>query len=166
MAVMTDEATHIHDSVDDEKFMRAALREAEQAAEEEEIPIGAVVMLSGRIIGRGHNQREKLHDPTAHAEMLALTAASAHVGDWRLSGCTMYVTLEPCPMCAGAILLARISRLVFGSHDPKAGACGTLYQLHNDPRLNHRVPVTTGVMADECSDILRAFFQRLRRDAD
>ena len=146
--------------------MRAALREAEQAAEEEEIPIGAVVMLSGRIIGRGHNQREKLHDPTAHAEMLALTAASAHVGDWRLSGCTMYVTLEPCPMCAGAILLARISRLVFGSHDPKAGACGTLYQLHNDPRLNHRVPVTTGVMADECSDILRAFFQRLRRDAD
>ncbi len=98
--------------------------------------------------------------------MLALTAAAAHVGDWRLSGCTMYVTLEPCPMCAGAILLARISRLVFGSHDPKAGACGTLYQLHDDPRLNHRVPITTGVLADECSDVLRAFFQRLRRDAD
>ncbi len=163
---MTDKPTHIHDAVDDERFMRAALREAECAAEEEEVPIGAVVVLSGRIIGRGHNQREKLNDPTAHAEMLALTAASAHVGDWRLSGCTMYVTLEPCPMCAGAILLARISRLVFGTHDPKAGACGTLYQLHDDPRLNHRVPITTGVMGDECGEVLRSFFQRLRRDAD
>ena len=163
---MTDEQPHISDAAVDEKFMQAALREAEQAAEEDEIPIGAVVVLSGRIIGRGYNQREKLHDPTAHAEMLALTAAAADVGDWRLSGCTMYVTLEPCPMCAGAIVLARILRLVFGSHDPKAGACGTLYQLHDDPRLNHRVPVTTGVMADECGDVLRAFFQRLRRDAD
>ncbi len=146
--------------------MRAALREAENAAEEDEIPIGAVVVLSGRIIGRGYNPREKLHDPTAHAEMLALTAAAAHVGDWRLSGCTMYVTLEPCPMCAGAVLLARISRLVFGAHDPKAGACGTLYRLHDDPRLNHRVPITTGVLADECGDVLQAFFRRLRRDAD
>ena len=163
---MTDEPTHIYDAVVDAKFMGAALREAKQAAEEDEIPIGAVVVLSGRIIGRGYNQRENLHDPTAHAAMLALTAAAAHVGDWRLSGCTMYVTLEPCPMCAGAMLLARIPRLVFGSHDPKAGACGTLYQLHDDPRLNHRMPITSGVMADECSAILRAFFRRLRRDAD
>ena len=163
---MTNEPPHISDPVIDEKFMRAALREAEQAAEEDEIPVGAVVVSAGRIIGRGYNQREKLHDPTAHAEMLALTAAAAHVGDWRLSGCTMYVTLEPCPMCAGAILLARISRLVFGSHDPKAGACGSLYQLHDDPRLNHRVPLTTGVLADECGDVLRAFFQRLRRGPD
>ncbi len=163
---MTDEPPHISDPVIDEKFMRAALREAAQAAEEEEIPIGAVVVSDGRIIGRGYNQREKLHDPTAHAEMLALTAAAADVGDWRLSGCTMYVTLEPCPMCAGAIVLARISRLVFGSHDPKAGACGSLYQLHDDPRLNHRVPLTTGVLADECGDVLRAFFQRLRRGPD
>ncbi len=163
---MTGEPTHIHDPAVDEKFMRAALREAERAAEEDEIPIGAVVVSEGRIIGRGYNQREKLKDPTAHAEMLALTAAAAHVGDWRLIGCTMYVTLEPCPMCAGGILLARISRLVFGSHDPKAGACGTLYQLHDDPRLNHQVPITTGVMAEECGDFLRAFFRRLRRDAD
>ena len=147
-------------------YMRLAIQQASEACEADEVPIGAVVVSAGRIIGRGYNQREKLHDPTAHAEMLALTAAAADVGDWRLSGCTMYVTLEPCPMCAGAIVLARISRLVFGSHDPKAGACGTLYQLHDDPRLNHRVPVTTGVMADDCGDIMREVFQRLRREAD
>lgn len=147
---------------EDERFMREALKEAEAAESAEEVPVGAVVVRDGRVIGRGHNQRERLADPTAHAEMIAITAAASSVGDWRLDGCTLYVTLEPCPMCAGAIVLARITRLVFGADDPKAGACGSLYTITSDPRSNHQVAVTSGVLVDECVLILRAFFERQR----
>jgi len=147
---------------DDERFMQAALTEARAAAEDGEVPIGAVVVHGGRIIGRGHNQRERLADPTAHAEMLAISAAAAALGDWRLEGCTLYVTLEPCPMCAGAAVAARIDRLVFGAEDPKAGACGTLYTLTDDPRLNHRVRTIGGVLEGECALLLREFFARQR----
>lgn len=147
---------------DDERFMRAALHEAEAALEKDEVPIGAIVVRDGRIIGRGHNQRESLRDPTAHAEVLAITAAAAAIGDWRLENCTMYVTLEPCVMCAGAIVLARIPRLVFAARDPKAGACVSLYQVISDPRLNHRVGLTEGVLAEECGGLLRQFFAAQR----
>ena len=147
---------------DDERFMRAALAEAALADEDDEIPIGAVVVHEGRIIGRGHNQKERLRDPTAHAEMLAITAAAAARGDWRLTGCTIYVTLEPCAMCAGAMVLARIDRLVFGTADPKTGACGSVHQLVNDPRANHQVSVTAGVLEFGCTEILQQFFARQR----
>jgi tRNA(adenine34) deaminase len=142
----------------DQTFMRAALNEAAAALDHEDVPVGAVVVHEGRIIGRGRNQREQLQDPTAHAEMIAITAAAAHLSSWRLEGCTMYVTLEPCAMCAGALVLARIPRLVFGARDPKAGACGSLLNLCADSRLNHRVEITEGIMADDCSMILREFF--------
>ncbi|MBN2490016.1 MAG: nucleoside deaminase [Planctomycetes bacterium] len=138
--------------------MRAALREAERAAAEDEVPVGCVIVRHGRVVGRAHNQRERLKDPTAHAEMLALTQAAAAAGDWRLDGAAMYVTLEPCPMCAGALVLARLARLVFGAEDPKAGACGTLYDIVRDPRLNHRLEVVGGVLAEECGGLLRSFF--------
>jgi tRNA(adenine34) deaminase len=146
----------------DEQFMRAALREAIAARDEGEVPVGAVVVRGGRIIGRGHNQRERLNDPTAHAEMLALTAASAFVGSWRLEDCTLYVTLEPCTMCAGAIVLARIERLVFGAIDPKAGACTSLYSIPTDKRLNHRVTIGKPALVDECGAVLSAFFAAQR----
>jgi len=142
--------------------MRAALDEALAADEAGEVPVGAVVVREGRIIGRGHNQRETLHDPTAHAEMLAITAAASELGDWRLSGCTLYVTLEPCAMCAGAIVLARVDRLVFATDDPKTGACGSLYTITTDPRSNHQVSVTRGVMEEPCAAVLRDFFARQR----
>ena len=142
----------------DERFMRAAISEAIAARDEGEVPVGAVVVRGGRIIGRGHNQRERLNDPTAHAEMLALTAASAFVGSWRLEDCTLYVTLEPCTMCAGAIVLARIRRLVFGATDPKAGACTSLYSIPTDERLNHRVSLACPVLVDECAALLADFF--------
>ena len=148
---------------DDERFMRAALAEAVLADEDDEIPVGAVVVHDGRIIGRGHNQKERLRDPTAHAEMLAITAAAAARGDWRLTGCTLYVTLEPCAMCAGAIVLARLDRLVFGPVDPKTGACGSVHQLVQDPRANHQVVVTPGVLEFECTALLQHFFARQRR---
>ena len=147
---------------DDERFMRAALAEALTANEEGDVPVGAVVVRAGKIIGRGYNQRERLHDPTAHAEMIALTAASAAADSWRLDDCTLYVTLEPCTMCAGAIVLARIARLVFGATDPKAGACKSLFHIPTDERLNHRVEMTDGVLVDECGAILHAFFARQR----
>ena len=150
------------DSQRDRCFLQAALGEAQAAYAEGEVPVGAVVVSNGRIIARGHNQRETLRDPTAHAEMLALTAAAAHIGDWRLADCTLYVTLEPCVMCAGAIVLARIRRLVYGAADPKAGACESLYTIPTDVRLNHRVEVATPVMADDCGRLLRRFFQRQR----
>jgi tRNA(adenine34) deaminase len=121
-----------------------------------------VVVRQGRVVGRGHNQRERLNDPTAHAEMLALTAASSFVGSWRLDGCTMYVTLEPCAMCAGAMILARIERLVFGATDPKAGACVSLYSIPTDQRLNHRVVMGESVLTDECSALLQSFFAAQR----
>jgi tRNA(adenine34) deaminase len=146
----------------DEQFMSAALREAIAARDEGEVPVGAVVVRNGRIIGRGHNQRERLNDPTAHAEMLALTAASAFVGSWRLEDCTLYVTLEPCTMCAGAIVLARIERLVFGATDPKAGACTSLYSIPTDERLNHRVTIGEPALVDECGAVLSEFFAAQR----
>jgi tRNA(adenine34) deaminase len=147
---------------DDEKWMDFALREAEQALKRKEVPVGAVVIHNGRIIGRGYNQIESLQDPTAHAEMIAITAAATNLGSRRLEDCTLYVTLEPCPMCAGAMVMARIPRLVFGAFDPKAGACGTLYNIVNDERLNHRVECLGGILQDRCGAILKSFFETLR----
>ena len=147
----------------DERFMRLALAAAREAFDADEVPVGAVAVVEGRVVGRAHNQRELLRDPTAHAEMIAITQAAEALGRWRLTGITLFVTLEPCAMCAGAMVLARIDRLVYGAVDPKAGAVESLYQLLDDGRLNHRVPTTQGVLADECSALLRAFFQK-RRD--
>jgi len=147
---------------EDERWMRAALREAEAALSEGEVPVGAVVVRDGRIIGRGHNRVEGLNDPTAHAEILAIGAACDYVGSWRLDGCTIYVTLEPCPMCAGALVLSRIDRLVFGAHDPKKGACGSLMDIVRDGRLNHTLSVSWGVLEGECGSILSGFFEGLR----
>ena len=143
-------------------YMQAALRQAEAAAQADEVPIGAVVVYEDKVIGRAHNQRELLADPTAHAEMLALTQAASYLGNWRLHGCTLYVTLEPCPMCAGAMVLARIDRLVYGPNDPKAGACQTLYHIPDDERLNHRVEVISGVLAEPCEMLLKDFFKKKR----
>lgn len=147
----------------DEVFMRQALRQARLAEEAGEVPIGAVIVHNNQVIARGYNQREMLHDPTAHAEMIAITSAAEHLGSWRLTGCSLYVTLEPCLMCSGAIYLARIDRLIFGAEDPKAGACGSLYNVPTDARLNHRPAVTAGVLAAESTQLLRDFFQTLRR---
>ncbi len=146
----------------DEKFMQAAIREALAASDEDEVPVGAVVVHQGRIIGRGYNQRERLQDPTAHAEMIALTAAASALSSWRLEACTMYVTLEPCPMCAGAIVQSRLPRLVFGARDPKAGACVSLYSITQDERLNHYVDVVGDVMARDCGAMLTDFFANQR----
>jgi len=143
--------------------MRMALAEAERALAEEEVPIGAVIVRDDRVIASAHNQREQLHDPTAHAEMIAITQAAGAIGDWRLEGCTLYVTLEPCPMCAGAILQARVPTVVYGAPDQKAGAVRTLYQLLSDPRLNHRPLVVPGVLEREGSELLTRFFQAQRR---
>ena len=142
--------------------MRQALSEARAAVEHDDVPVGAVVVRDARIIGRGHNQRELLADPTAHAEIIALSAAAEYLRQWRLDDCTLYVTLEPCSMCAGAIVLARMARLVYGTDDPKAGACGSLYSICNDPRLNHQVPTSTGVLAHDCAVLLREFFAAKR----
>ena len=143
--------------------MQQALAEARKAGAEGEVPIGAVVVSGGKVIGRGRNARERLRDPTAHAEMLALQEAARATGGWRLSGSAMYATLEPCPMCAGALVNARIDRLVYGVPDPKAGAAGTLFDIPRDPRLNHRIKVDSGVLADECGELLRAFFKDRRK---
>jgi tRNA(adenine34) deaminase len=145
--------------------MEFALKEAEQALAEDEAPIGAVIVWQNKIIGRGHNQSERLQDPTAHAEMIAITAAASYLNSRRLENCALYVTLEPCPMCAGAIVLARIPLLVFGAFDPKAGACSTLYNIVNDGKLNHRVEMVTGILAERCSDVLKEFFVKLRANA-
>ena len=147
----------------DERYMAEALRQAAAALDDDEVPVGAVIVQDGRVIGRAHNQRERLGDPTAHAEMIAITQAAASVGNWRLENCTMYVTLEPCPMCAGAMVLARLPRLVFGARDPKAGAVGSIYDIPRDPKLNHVVDVTGGVREQECGDILTEFFRRKRQ---
>jgi tRNA(adenine34) deaminase len=142
-----------------EEPMRAALEEAVAALETADVPIGAVVLdLDGSIIGRGHNAREALGDPTAHAEILALRSAASARGEWRLEGCTLVVTLEPCAMCAGAVVLSRVARLVYGAVDPKAGAVGSLWDLVRDRRLNHRPEVVSGVLADECGQLVRTFF--------
>ena len=147
----------------DETWMAEALAEARLAAAEGEVPIGAVVVCEGRIVGRGRNARERLHDPTAHAEMLALQEAARTLGRWRLTGASIYATLEPCPMCAGALVNARIDRLVYAVPDPKAGAAGTLFDVPRDPRLNHRVEVSIGVLAEECSELLKEFFRERRK---
>ena len=147
----------------DQTFMRRALQLAVQAMEQDEVPVGAVIAHRGRIIGSGWNQREALQDPTAHAEMIAITQAAASVASWRLEGCTLYVTLEPCPMCAGAIVQSRIPRVVYGARDPKAGAADSLFRLLDDPRLNHRAEVTGGVLGDDCGSLLTHFFQEKRR---
>ena len=147
----------------DGRFMFEALKCARAGLEEDEVPVGAVVVHAGRIIGRGYNQREKLGDPTAHAEMLAITAAAEARGTWHLEECTIYVTLEPCVMCAGAIVLARMERLVYGAPDPKAGACGSLYNVPTDRRLNHRLEVLGGVLAKEAGGLLTDFFRRQRK---
>jgi tRNA(adenine34) deaminase len=146
-----------------ERFMRVAIEEAEQAQREEEVPIGAVIVHEGRVIARAHNQREQLHDPTAHAEMIAITQAAESRQSWRLDECALYVTLEPCPMCAGAIVQARLPLVVYGATDPKAGAVDTLYRLLSDSRLNHRAEVVAGVLAEQCGQMLSQFFQEQRR---
>ena len=151
---------------DDEYFMRLALKEAARAEEEDEVPVGAVVVHDGKVIGRAHNLREKLHDPTAHAEMLAITQASEALEAWRLSNCTMYVTVEPCPMCAGAMVLARIERLVYGAEDPKAGGCGSVFNIIQNEKLNHHVKLVKGVLAEDCRAILQRFFARKRTAED
>jgi tRNA(adenine34) deaminase len=147
----------------DEEGIEAALREAQVSAGADEVPVGCVIVQDGIIVGRGHNQVEGLHDATAHAEVLAIGAASNTLNSWRLSDCTMYVTLEPCAMCAGAIILARLGRLVYGAADPKAGACGSVLDVIHEPRLNHSLPVTAGVLAEACGGILRQFFAAKRK---
>jgi tRNA(adenine34) deaminase len=142
--------------------MALALEEARAAAREDEVPVGAVMVCEGAAIARAHNLTRALRDPTAHAELLALREAAARLGDWRLTGCTLYVTLEPCAMCAGALVLARVPRLVYGAADPKAGMCGTLENLVQDERLNHQVEVVTGVAATEAAALLSEFFRQRR----
>jgi tRNA(adenine34) deaminase len=144
--------------------MRAALHEAEAAAENDEVPVGCVIVHDGTIVGRGRNQTEALQDATAHAEIVAIGAASSTLGSWRLVDCTLYVTLEPCAMCSGAIILARLGRLVYGADDPKAGACGSVLDVIHEPRLNHRVQMTSGVLGAECGALLQEFFRRKRRE--
>ncbi len=146
----------------DEHYLALALKEALAAYDEGEVPVGAVVVLGGQVIGRGHNRREALGDPTAHAELLAITAAANHLGDWRLEGADIFVTKEPCPMCAGALINARLARLTFGAWDEQAGCCGSLYQLCRDPRFNHQLQVTGGIMEHECQELLQRFFRRRR----
>jgi tRNA(adenine34) deaminase len=141
--------------------MFAALQEAERAFEENEIPVGAVVVKENKIIGRGHNQVEKLKDPTAHAEMIALTSASNHIGNWRLNECSIYVTLEPCLMCTGALLASRINELYFAAFDSKFGACGSLYNIAEDGKTNHKIKVFSGIYAEESKKLLQDFFSKL-----
>jgi tRNA(adenine34) deaminase len=151
---------------DDEQGMQVALREARAAAADDEVPIGCIVVHEGIVIGRGRNQVEGLQDATAHAEILAIGAASNALRSWRLNECILYVTLEPCAMCAGAMILARVGRLVYGAQDPKAGACGSVLDVIHEPRLNHRVEITSGVRAEECGTLLKEFFARKRREAE
>ncbi len=142
--------------------MRMALREAEAALAMDEVPVGAVVVQGDKVLGRAHNQRETLRDPTAHAEMIVLTQAAAALDAWRLLDTTLYVTLEPCVMCAGALVGGRVTRLVYGARDKKAGGCGSLYDIVRDDRLNHRLVVDAGILEDECTEILKGFFARRR----
>lgn len=145
-----------------DRWMRAAIAEAQAAFDEGEVPVGAVIVHEGRVIAAAHNQRETLNDPTAHAEMIALTQAAEALQSWRLLDCALYVTLEPCPMCAGAIVQARLPTVVYGTSDPKAGACHTLYQITSDPRLNHQATVLGGVLGQECRSLLQQFFAEQR----
>jgi tRNA(adenine34) deaminase len=149
-------------NVSDEDFMNLALEEARRALEHGDVPVGAVLVLAGEPIAAARNERELRKDPTAHAELLCLRAGAERLGDWRLTGTTMYVTLEPCPMCAGALVWARVQRLVYGPQDPAAGAAFSLYNIVQDPRLNHEVDITTGVLADQSAGLLRSFFESKR----
>lgn len=160
---MNFDSVKIDEDQIDEYFMREAIQEARYAEREDEVPVGAIIVCRGEIIARAHNQREQLKDPTAHAEMIAITQATASMASWRLEECVLYVTLEPCVMCAGAILQARVSRVVYGAFDPKAGAVDTLFSLLNDSRLNHVCETKGGVLAKECAEMLSEFFQRKRR---
>lgn len=143
-------------------FMRAALTEANQAFELGEVPVGAVVVFEDRIIGRGHNLTNSLHDATAHAEMIALSAAFNHFGDWRLENCYLFSTLEPCAMCSGAMVLSRIDTIIYGARDPKFGACGSIFTIPTEPKLNHQAKIVEGVLADEVSDMMKLFFRQIR----
>ena len=154
----------MHTDRSDDEYMAEALREAVLALDADEVPVGAVIVHNGRVIARAHNQRELLRDPTAHAEMIAITQAAEALDRWRLAGCTLYATLEPCAMCAGALVLSRVYRLVFGAFDPKAGACGSLFNIVQDERLNHQVMVVSGVLETECSHLLKRFFETLRKE--
>ena len=149
--------------LDDEGGIRLALREANESLRKDEVPVGCVVVHEGIVIGRGHNQVESLKDATAHAEILAIGAASNALGSWRLNECTLYVTLEPCSMCVGAIVLARLGRVVYGAADPKAGACGSVLDVLGERRLNHRAELAAGVLGEECGELLREFFRRKRK---
>ena len=146
----------------DERWMELALLEAQAAADEGEVPVGCVIVHSGRVIGRGHNRTEALADPTAHAEIIALSAASSTLGNWRLSGATVYATLEPCLMCCGALVLARPERVVFGARDPKFGCLGSQYDIAKDSRFNHRLKVTEGVLSNKAGELMRGFFRQRR----
>jgi len=139
-----------------------ALQEARKGYRLGEVPVGAVIVLDGQLLGRGFNQTEKLKDPTAHAEILAITSACEAIGDWRLEGATLYCTLEPCSMCAGAAVLARIKKIIFGASDPKFGACGSIFNIPIEPRLNHRIEIEGGVMADDVGEMMRNFFREIR----
>ncbi|MDE0146724.1 MAG: tRNA adenosine(34) deaminase TadA [Nitrospira sp.] len=161
---MVPEADAKHHLLADEAFMREALRQAEQAASEGEVPVGAILVRENTIVTSGRNTRERQQDPTAHAELIVIREAAEQLQSWRLTGTTLYVTLEPCLMCAGAILQARIPRVVFSTWDPKAGACGSLFAIHQDTRLNHQIAVTYGILENESRDLLQRFFQRLRQD--
>jgi tRNA(adenine34) deaminase len=148
----------------DERHMRVAIEAAKIAQDNGDVPIGAVIVHEDLVVAKAYNQREQLQDPTAHAEIIALTQAAAALGSWRLHGCTVYVTLEPCPMCAGALVLARVDRLVYGCEDPKTGACKSLYNIVQDERLNHRIEVTSGVLAEQCRQQLQGFFAKRRTE--
>jgi tRNA(adenine34) deaminase len=148
--------------MNDDQAMRLALEEARAAMEHEDVPVGALIIVGDEVVSSRHNERQLTGDPTAHAEILALRDAATHLGTWRLDGATLVTTLEPCPMCAGAALNARIKHVIFGAHDPKAGATETLYNLLADPRLNHEAQITSGVLADECGEILTSFFAERR----
>lgn len=158
---MSERSTEIV-SAEDARWMWAAIAEARAAEDAGEVPIGCVLVRGRDVVARGHNLRERAQDPTAHAEIIAIKAAAARLGTWRLSGVTAYVTLEPCPMCAGALVNARVDRVVFGAPDPKAGATGTLYTIGQDARLNHRFELAGGVLAEECGGLLSEFFARIR----
>jgi len=151
---------------EDQKWMKVALQEARLALEKDEVPIGAVIVHQGKVIGKGHNQTESLSDATAHAEILAIGSASDFLKSWRLEDCSIYVTVEPCIMCAGAIVLSRIKKLVFGAYDLKNGACGSLYDIVSDKRLNHQVEVASRVLEKECIEIIQLFFKTLRKKDD
>ena len=151
-------------SKEDERFMKVAIEAAKIAEDNGDVPIGAIIVYQNQIIGKAYNQREQLKDPTAHAEIIALTQAAAALENWHLNGCTMYVTLEPCSMCAGALVLSRMDKLCYGCSDPKNGACGSLYNIVQDKRLNHRLKVTSGVLAEQCKKQLQNFFQQRRNE--